>query len=72
MKRTLHLVSDSTGETVANVAAAARALYDTVDVEEKLHVFVRSRADVDAAIEQIEALETVNDSVMRIRMESLG
>lgn len=28
--------------------------------------------NMDAAIEQIEALETVNDSVMRIRMESLG
>jgi len=28
--------------------------------------------NMDAAIEQIEELETVNDSVMRIRMESLG
>ncbi len=55
MKRTLHLVSDSTGETVANVAAAALALYDTKDVDEKLHVFVRSPSDVDAAIEQIRA-----------------
>lgn len=54
MARTLHLISDSTGETVANVAAAALALYDAQEIEKKLHVFVRTDADADAAITAIE------------------
>ena len=48
MPRTIHLVSDSTGETVANVASAALALYSESDVSRRLHVFVRSAADADA------------------------
>lgn len=55
VKRTLHLISDSTGETVANVASAVLALYDAKEVEEKLHVFVRSAADVDGVIAEIKA-----------------
>ena len=53
MKKTLHLISDSTGQTVANVASATLALYDGEDIEEKLHVFVRSMAEVDAVISEI-------------------
>ena len=55
MKKTLHLISDSTGQTVANVASATLALYDGEDIEEKLHVFVRSMAEVDAVIAEIKA-----------------
>ena len=53
MKKTLHLISDSTGETVANVASAALALYDAKNIERKLHVFVRSSAEIEAVISEI-------------------
>lgn len=55
MKRTLHLISDSTGETVASVASASLALYDAKDIEEKLHVFVRSASDIEAVIAEMKA-----------------
>lgn len=55
MARTLHLISDSTGETVANVASAARALYDAKDVDERLHVFIRSDAEAAVVIAAIKA-----------------
>lgn len=55
MAHTIHLISDSTGETVANIAAATIALFKDQAVEKRLHVFVRSRNDAEAVIEEIKA-----------------
>lgn len=52
MTKTVHLISDSTGETVARIGAATISLFDA-KVDRRLHVFVRSRAEVDTVIEEI-------------------
>lgn len=52
MTKTVHLISDSTGETVARIGAATISLFDA-RVDRRLHVFVRSRSETDAVIEEI-------------------
>lgn len=49
----LHLVSDSTGETVSSVARAALAQFEGVEVEEYPWSLVRTRRQVDRVLESI-------------------
>ncbi len=49
----LHLVSDSTGETVSSVARAAMAQFDGIEVEEHTWPLVRTKGQVDKVLEGI-------------------
>jgi regulator of PEP synthase PpsR (kinase-PPPase family) len=51
----LHLVSDATGETLIAVSRAAAAQYQGVSSIEHIYPLVRSRAQLDKAIAEIEA-----------------
>ena len=51
----VHLVSDATGETLNSIAKAALAQFEGVLVEEHSYVLVRSRKQLDRAIEHISA-----------------
>lgn len=51
----LHLVSDSTGETLIAVSRAAAAQYQGVASIEHVYPLIRSRAQLDRAIAEIEA-----------------
>ncbi|MEM9061936.1 MAG: pyruvate, water dikinase regulatory protein [Pseudomonadota bacterium] len=51
----LHLVSDSTGETLHTMARSALAPFGDIEVELHVTVFVRSSADIDAALDQVRA-----------------
>ncbi len=52
-KFNLHLVSDSTGETVGSVARAALVQFEDIDAEEFSWTLVRSKAQMDKVIEEI-------------------
>ena len=52
-KFNLHLISDSTGETVGGVARAALAQFENIDPEEFNWTLVRSRQQIEKAIEGI-------------------
>ena len=52
-KFNLHLVSDSTGETVGSVARAALVQFDDVDAEEFSWTLVRSKSQLEKALEGI-------------------
>ena len=69
----LHLISDSTGETLNAVLRAALARFS--DVEHDLHVtvFVRNQADLDAALATVRArpglvIYTLADPQLRQRL----
>lgn len=49
----LHLVSDSTGETVSSVARAALAQFEVVEVEEHLWTLVRTKTQMDKVLAAI-------------------
>ena len=49
----LHLVSDSTAETVSSVARAAIAQFDGVEVEESTWPLVRTKAQVDKVLKGV-------------------
>jgi len=49
----LHLVSDSTGETVSSVARAAVAHFDDVEPEEFSWTLVRTKTQIEKVIEEI-------------------
>lgn len=49
----LHLVSDSTGETVSSVARASLAQFEGVEVEEHSWSLIRTKGQVDKALEGI-------------------
>ncbi len=51
----LHLVSDATGETLIAVSRAAAAQYQGTSSIEHIYPLVRSKAQLDKAIEEIEA-----------------
>ncbi|MBT9290853.1 kinase/pyrophosphorylase [Hyphomicrobiaceae bacterium 22] len=51
----LHLVSDSTGETLITVARAAAAQYDSIEAIEHVHPLVRNDRQLDRALIEIEA-----------------
>jgi regulator of PEP synthase PpsR (kinase-PPPase family) len=55
----LHLVSDSTGETVTTVARACVAQFEGVVPVEHVWSFVRSRAQVDQVLSMVRALPGV-------------
>lgn len=52
-KFNLHLVSDSTGETVGSVARAALVQFEDIDAEEFSWTLVRSRAQMEKVIDEI-------------------
>jgi regulator of PEP synthase PpsR (kinase-PPPase family) len=49
----VHLVSDATGETLNSIAKAALAQFEGKSVEEHSYVLVRSRKQLERAVEQI-------------------
>ncbi|GEP09689.1 pyruvate, water dikinase regulatory protein [Methylobacterium gnaphalii] len=51
----LHLVSDSTGETLINVGRAAAAQYEGVSAIEHVYPLVRSRAQLERVVSEIQA-----------------
>jgi regulator of PEP synthase PpsR (kinase-PPPase family) len=51
----LHLISDSTGETLITVARAAAAQYTSVVPVEHMHPLVRSNKQLDRVLTEIEA-----------------
>ncbi|WP_421789559.1 pyruvate, water dikinase regulatory protein [Hyphobacterium sp.] len=70
----VHLVSDSTGETLGEVMRASVAQFDDVDVIEHLYALVRSPRQMDKALEEIErspgvVMYTIVSADMRQRLE---
>jgi len=51
----VHLVSDATGETLNAIAKAALAQFEGVDVREHAYMMVRSRRQLDRAVDHIRA-----------------
>lgn len=71
----LHLVSDSTGETLLAVGRAAAAQYATVSPIEHVYPLVRNRKQLDAAMAEIEehpgvVLYTMVERDLAARIES--
>lgn len=52
-RRVLHLISDSTGETVSTAASAVLSQFEGFEIARRHHVFVRAPRDVEAALELI-------------------
>ncbi|MGM0584177.1 MAG: pyruvate, water dikinase regulatory protein [Pseudomonadota bacterium] len=52
-RRVLHLISDSTGETVSTAAGAVISQFEGLEVQRRLHVFVRAARDVESALDAI-------------------
>ncbi|MAS43905.1 hypothetical protein SAMN05444336_103340 [Albimonas donghaensis] len=52
-RHVLHLLSDSTGETVSAAAGAVISQFDGLELTRRVHVFTRTRRDVDAALQKI-------------------
>ena len=70
----LHLVSDSTGETLTTVARAAAAQYTSVSPVEHLYPLVRTHKQLDRVLTEIESapgivLYTLLDGELRSRLE---
>lgn len=70
----LHLISDSTGETVAYVGRASLVQFDDVEAEEHVWTLVRNERQIDAILENIAAkrgfvLFTLVDSALREKLE---
>ncbi|HSP25916.1 MAG TPA: kinase/pyrophosphorylase, partial [Saliniramus sp.] len=70
----LHLVSDSTGETLITVALAAAAQYEGVSAIEHVYPLVRSSTQLERVISEIEAapgivLYTLVESELSVRLE---
>lgn len=73
----LHLVSDSTGETLMTVARAATAQYEDVEAIEHVYPLVRSARQMEQVISEIEAspgivLYTLVDTELAERLEQAG
>lgn len=71
----LHLISDSTGETLITVARAATAQYTQVSAVEHVYPAVRTNKQLDAVLAEIEAepgvvLYTLLDDALIARLES--
>lgn len=70
----LHLVSDSTGETVGSVARAALVQFDNVEPEEFVWTLVRSKTQMEKVIEGITihpgpVLYTLVDNTLRDQLK---
>ena len=66
----LHLISDSTGETISAVLRAALARFDSPEPQMHMTVFVRTREDLDKALQPIPktpglVIYTLADSSLR-------
>lgn len=73
-KLNLHLISDSTGETVESVARAALAQFDDVDTQEFVSTLVRNKNQMDKIIEDIAehpgvVMYTIVDEALRDRLK---
>lgn len=73
-KFNLHLVSDSTGDTVGSVARAALAQFDDVEAEEFNWTMVRTLSQLDKVLESVKEnpgpiLYTLVDNSLRDRMK---
>lgn len=71
----LHLISDSTGETLTTVSRAATAQYEGIAAIEHSYPFVRSRTQIDRVITEIEnapgiVLFTLVDTEISDRLEA--
>jgi len=71
----IHLVSDSTGETLKALAKAAAARFDDIIPMEHLHVLTRSIPKLEIALKEIEAnpgivLHTIVDAELRAHLET--
>lgn len=51
----LHLVSDSTGETVSSVSRAAVAQFEDVEIEEHIWSMIRTKNQIDKVLEGVKA-----------------
>nr|WP_209016178.1 pyruvate, water dikinase regulatory protein [Roseibium sp. RKSG952] len=72
----LHLVSDSTGETLMTVARAATAQYENIQEIEHVYPLVRSHKQLDRVVSEIEAapgivLYTLVDEDISQRLERI-
>jgi len=70
----VHLVSDSTGETLSEVMRASVAQFEDVEMIEHLYALVRSPRQLDRALEEIErapgvVMYTIVSADMRRRLE---
>lgn len=70
----LHLVSDSTGETVSAVARSAMAQFEKVDVDEHVWSLMRTKGQVDRALEGIRenpgfVMYTIADKALRKKLK---
>lgn len=71
----LHLVSDSTAETVSSVSRAALVQFDGIEVEEHMWPLIRTRAQIDKVINNIRetggfVLYTMSDEHMRRHLKN--
>lgn len=71
----MHLVSDATGETLSMIAKAAAVQYNQVRAIEHVHPLVRSRRQLDRALQEIEAtpgivLYTIVNDELRLAIEA--
>ena len=71
----IHLVSDSTGETVSTVARAAVTYFRDVETVEHTAILVRTRSQLNRVLKQVEkhrgiALYTLADSELRTVFEA--
>lgn len=55
----LHLVSDSTGETVSSVARACMAQFENIETEEQIWPLVRTKSQLEKVIEAIGAQQGI-------------
>lgn len=72
MRFIVYLLSDSTGETISRLGAAALSLFD-VKPELRLRIFLRTSADIDAVVSEIRAepgpvIVTMVDEALRARL----
>ncbi|MGR3783282.1 MAG: pyruvate, water dikinase regulatory protein [Albimonas sp.] len=54
-RHVLHLLSDSTGETVSAAAGAVISQFEGLELTRRIHVFARSRREIDQALDAIAA-----------------
>ena len=52
-KLVIHLISDSTGETLRSVGAAAAAQFENLDYEENVYPLIRSKKNLERVFEKI-------------------
>lgn len=75
-KFTLYLISDSTGDTVSNVAKAALAQFESIEVEEHIYTLVRSKGQMEKIMEKIKSdpgvvIYTIISKELRTQLKSL-